>query len=133
MKLLSMFKQGMCVLLASLFVFLFALYPFNQNVTADAAELTTKKKKAKKRRSAAQVEHHTKGTWTPTNRSLQQSSPALQRIDTSTRKQKIAPRYHDRLTSLLNFASVPPRFVFNRIPQTSTVVASSTEHSTKAK
>ena len=46
MKLLSMFKQGMCVLLASLFVFLFALYPFNQNVTADAAELTPQQEKA---------------------------------------------------------------------------------------
>lgn len=46
MKLLSMFKQGMCVLLASLFVFLFALYPFNQSVTADAAELTPQQEKA---------------------------------------------------------------------------------------
>lgn len=46
MKLLSILKRGMCVLLASLFVFLFAVYPCNQNVTAVAAELTPQQEKA---------------------------------------------------------------------------------------
>lgn len=46
MKLLGILKQGMCVLLASLFVFLFTLSPCNQNVTASAAELTPQQEKA---------------------------------------------------------------------------------------
>lgn len=58
MKLLSMFKQGMCVLLASLFVFLFALYPFNQNVTADAAELTPQQEKAQLEQQIKEAEEN---------------------------------------------------------------------------
>lgn len=46
MKLLGILKQGMCVLLASLFVFLFTLSPCNQNITVTAAELTPQQEKA---------------------------------------------------------------------------------------